>query len=188
MHKAEIIKEVFECIADGNVEKGKDIIEKKYEFSFIEPQKRNYTIKQKMETFLRDGFIDRYSGERLLNPGVLKVISTICPSEFPCHLHWKMSASHIAYWELFPTIDHIYPVARGGADEPDNWVTTSMLHNQVKNNWTLEQLNWTLHNRGDINEWDGLTSLFVDFVSRSPELLKDTYINNWFRISSQLIG
>lgn len=188
MEKADIIKEIFECIADGNTDKGKEIILKKYAFSAIEPQKRKYTIKQKMEIFLRDGFVDRYSGDLLLNPGVLKVISDMYPDEFPYHPHGKMSVSHIAFWELFPTIDHIFPVARGGADEPNNWVTTSMLHNQVKNNWTLEQLNWTLHDKGDLKKWDGLTSLFVDFVSKSPEFMKDKYVIDWYKVSKQLIG
>ncbi|MCI5620657.1 MAG: hypothetical protein MR355_03720 [Lachnospiraceae bacterium] len=49
----------------------------------------------------------------------------------------------------------------------DTWLlrellNTSMLHNSIKNNWTLEQLNWKLHEAGDYKEWDGLTSLFVN--------------------------
>jgi hypothetical protein len=48
-----------------------------------------------------------------------------------------MSETHIIYWALFPTIDHVVPVAREGPDEDKNWVTTSMLRNAAKSNWTL---------------------------------------------------
>ena len=72
-----------------------------------------------------------------------------------------MEECHSAYWELVPTIDHIIPIAIGGEDNLSNYATTSMLHNSVKSNWTLEQLNWKLYPAGDINEYDGLTDLFV---------------------------
>ena len=133
--------------------------------------------------FIRDGFIDRYSGDKLVNPGVLKIITFYCPAEFPYHPHGKMTEGHVAYWELFPTIDHVIPIARGGKDTIENWVTTSMLHNQVKNNWTLEQLNWTLHSPSEIKDWDGLTAAFIEFVSQHTELLQDKYISSWFRAS-----
>lgn len=51
-----------------------------------------------------------------------------------------MSECHIVYWELFPTIDHIVPVARGGRNSEENWVSTSMLRNSAKFNGTLEEL------------------------------------------------
>ena len=50
--------------------------------------------------------------------------------EFPYQKHWKMSDTHIAWWELIPTVDHVEPVARGGVDEEENWVCTSQLRNR----------------------------------------------------------
>lgn len=94
-----------------------------------------------------------------------------------------MTEGHVAYWELFPTIDHVIPIARGGKDTTENWVTTSMLHNQVKNNWTLEQLNWTLHSPSEFKDWDGLTAEFIKYVSQHSELLQDKYISSWYRAS-----
>ena len=82
-----------------------------------------------MEQFVRDGFIDRYSGQKLVNPGLLKVLSHYMPETVPYHAHWKMESCHNAYWEFVPTVDHIYPVALGGTDSSENWATTSMLHN-----------------------------------------------------------
>ena len=80
-------------------------------------------------------------------------------------------------------MDHIYPVALGGADSEENWATTSMLHNSIKNNWTLEQLNWKLHDAGSYEEWDGLTTLFVELVNADKTLLEDLYIKKWYRLS-----
>ncbi len=90
---------------------------------------------------------------------------------------------HSAYWELVPTIDHIIPIAIGGEDNLSNYATTSMLHNSVKSNWTLEQLNWKLYPAGDINEYDGLTDLFVKLTENDLELFDDPYIKRWYKLS-----
>lgn len=161
----------------------KKIIEKEYPFHKLIAQGRNYTDKEKMIQFVRDGFIDRYSGQKLVNPGILKVLSFYMPETFPYHAHWKMEECHNAYWELVPTVDHIYPVALGGADSMENWATTSMLHNSIKSNWTIEQLNWKLYESGDYNKYDGLTELFVRLVEADKELLNDAYIKRWYRLA-----
>ena len=128
--------------------------------------------------FLGDGFIDRYSGTQLVFPGVLRLLARLLPAEFPAHPNWKMSASHIIYWELFPTVDHVVPIARGGTDK-NNWITTSMVLNSAKSNWTLDELRWTLLPSGDPGTWDGLLRWFLAFISRSPEHLADSYIKTW---------
>ena len=99
-------------------------------------------------TFVRDGFIDRYSGKRLVFPASLYLISVLLPDEFPYPPYGKMSDCHVAFWELWPTIDHIVPIARGGRDDPSNWASTSMLLNSIKSNWTLEDLGWDLMDGG----------------------------------------
>lgn len=129
---------------------------------------------------MRDGFIDRYTGEKLINPGMLKIVSEYFPDEFPYHKNGKMTDGHIAYWDLFPTIDHVVPIAAGGADGEENWVNTSMFNNSIKSNWTLEQLRWTLHMPGKSDEWDGLTNKFVALVEADKSLLNAPYIKNWY--------
>ena len=114
------------------------------------PATRRYSPYQSCQVFIRDGFIDRYAGTRLVFPGALRILSIEMPKEFPFHPNWKMSESHIVYWELFPTIDHVVPVSKGGADEEQNWVSTSMLRNNAKSNWTLEELGWELKPQGDV--------------------------------------
>jgi hypothetical protein len=98
-----------------------------------------------------------------------------------------MSETHMMYWELFPTVDHILPIARGGIDEESNWVTTSMLRNSMKANWTLEELNWSLLPIGDLQEWDGLTNLFVLLVDNFPQYKSHRYISVWFNAAVKAI-
>jgi hypothetical protein len=71
-----------------------------------------------------------------------------------------------------------------GADSEENWATTSMLHNSIKSNWTLAQLQWKLYDAGRFEDWDGLTGLFVKLVEKNDELLKDSYIRRWYTIST----
>ena len=106
-------------------------------------------------------------------------MSRLLPQEFPFHPNWRMTETHPAYWELFPTIDHVLSVARGGLDSEANWVTTSMLRNAAKANWTLEELGWNLCLPGSLDDWDGLTSLFADFVESDRSLLGDAYLRRW---------
>lgn len=183
MNKLKALKSSANSLLCNNIEAAKQIIIKEYPFQRIIPQVRNYTDKEKIQQFVRDGFIDRYSGQKLINPGLLKVLSSYMPEEFPYHPHWKMDACHNAYWEFVPTVDHIVPIALGGLDIEENWATTSMLHNAVKSNWTLEQLNWTLYDLGNFKEYDGLTLLFIQLVRKDKELLKDRYIKRWYNLS-----
>ena len=170
-------------LLENNKTAAKSIISQEYPHTYYEIEKRTYTIAQKMNQFIIDGFIDRYTGDKLLNPGMLKIISHYFPNEFPYHSHWKMTETHIAYWELIPTIDHIYPIAKGGVDDEKNWVTTSMKNNSIKSNYTIDEIHWSLYPRGDISDWDGLTTTFLQLVRSDKELLNDAYIKSWYKVS-----
>jgi hypothetical protein len=91
-----------------------------------------------------------------------------------------MFECHMMYWELFPTVDHLVPVARGGADDESNWVTTSMLRNSAKSNWLLSELDWTLAPPGDFRKWDGLTASFMDYIKNDKSPFADSYIRRWY--------
>lgn len=183
MNRVYVLEKAAKEILDGRIECAKEVIQVEYPFKKFNTVRRNYTDKQKMEQFKKDGFIDRYSGQKLLNPGLLKVLSYYMPNVIPYHAHWKMEECHIAYWEFVPTVDHIYPVALGGVDSEENWATTSMLHNSIKSNWTLKQLNWQLYEAGKFEDWDGLTALFIKLVEADFSLLEDTYIKKWYGLS-----
>lgn len=161
-----------------------EILRAEYPFLPSVPETRRYTELQSLRVFCRDGFIDRYSGERLVFPGILRLLSRLLPLEFPFHPNWKMTETHPAYWNLFPTIDHVVPVARGGMDSEANWITTSMLRNGAKANWTLGELGWRLYDAGTLPDWDGLMDQFLAFVDADQSLLEDAYLQRWHRAAS----
>ena len=181
--KSDIVLDIASMLLEKNKIAAQSIICQEYPHTYYEVEKRTYTMTQKMNQFMKDGFIDRYTGNRLLNPGVLKVISYYFPEEFPYQSHWKMAETHSAYWELVPTIDHIYPIAKGGIDDEKNWVTTSMKNNSIKSNYTIDEIHWKLYPKGDISEWDGLTDVFLELVNKDNELLRDSYIKSWYKVS-----
>ena len=83
------------------------------------------------------------------------------------------------YWDLFPTIDHLIPLARGGKDIFDNLITTSMIRNSAKSNWTIEEIGWTLHPKGHLDNWDGLVHYFLELTNKNSYYEKDNYVRNW---------
>lgn len=141
--------------------------------------RRVYTKYDLCSLFLRDGFIDRYTGEQLIFPPVFRLLSTVLPEAFPAHPNWKLSASHIVYWELFATLDHIQPIAAGGVDAQENWATTSMLRNMQKSDATLGELGWTIHPPGNSQKWAGLLGWFDAFVTQYPQHLQDSHLRQW---------
>jgi hypothetical protein len=101
-----------------------------------------------VRTAVRDGFVDRYTGTRLVFPGTLRLLSILSPEELPFHPNWAYDRCHPMYWELYPTLDHVHPIALGGADAEESWVTTSQRMNSAKAHWTLADLGWQLQTPG----------------------------------------
>ncbi len=162
--KLKALEQAAHLLQKGDEQEAGKVIKAEYPFAPVSREERRYTPLEMMEQFFRDGFIDRYSGERLINPGMLRVLSQKLPDEFPYQAHWKTDECHMAYWDYQPTIDHIVPIALGGADAPENWATTSMRNNSAKSNFTLEQLGWSLKEKGNLKEWDGLSREFLAIV------------------------
>ena len=139
-----------------------------------------------MELWVRDGFIDRYTGQRLLYPGALRLLSILMPDDFPYHPNGKLDECHMIHWELYRSHDHIHAAALGGSSEFENLVTCSMLTNARKAHWTLEQLGWSLHEPGSIAEWDGHTGWFVRMVDASPTIIEqNTALRTWYTIAQR---
>lgn len=78
-------------------------------------------------------------------------------------------------------------VARGGADDASNWVTSSMLRNSAKANWTLDEPGWQLHPPGDPAQWDGLVGWFVAYVAAHPELLAEPAFRSWHSLAARAL-
>lgn len=177
--KADIIADVCAALATNRVHDATQSLAGRYPFAPPGNVGRRYSPRDLMAVHRRDGFIDRYSGHRLVFPGALRLISKLLPEQFPFHPNWKTDACHFAFYELFPTLDHVIPVSRGGADEMENWVTTSMLRNSAKANFILDELAWSLHPPGDFRQWDGMTAWFLDWAAKDTSILSDPYLRRW---------
>ncbi len=182
--KSNIIKYLCELLIENKNNEGVDFIKENYPFIEIDKvQSRQYSKYEMMKVFLRDGFIDRYSGERLLFPGLIRLLTLEMPDIFKYHPNWKMTETHMIYWDLFPTVDHIIPIARGGNNQEDNWITTSQLRNSAKSNFTIEELGWELLPNGKLEDWDGLCSIFLTLVNNENIVKKHFSKEDWKYIS-----
>jgi hypothetical protein len=177
--RAHVIAAVCEELQKDRVDSAVSILQSKYPFEAFNNVGRRYTESQSLKIFMRDCFTDRYSGLPLVFPGTLRILSLRLPKDFPFHPNWKADACHFAYWELFPTVDHVIPVSRRGADDESNWVTTSMVKNASKANFRLEEIGWQLLPQESKKDWDGLTSWFSTEVTRNPHYLNDAYVRKW---------
>lgn len=101
--EAVALSEAIDLLLANCKNEAQHLIAEKYPFKPDKVQNRSYSEKEKMQIFLKDGFVDRYSGKQLVNPGILKSITYFFPEEFPYHPHWKMNQCHKAYWDLLPT-------------------------------------------------------------------------------------
>ena len=181
------MESICESLAKNAVGTASEAAKRHYPFTPVGKVSRTYTAFQSMEIFLRDGFVDRYSGTKLVFPGVIRLLSQLLPENFPFHRNWKISETHPIYWELFPTVDHLLPVARGGEDSPENWVCASMRTNQAKANWTVEELGWKLHLPGTLTDWDGLTGWFLAYVDSHPDTVALPYMKRWYSAANRTV-
>ena len=181
----EAIARICDAISGGSLDEAAVIAQVEYPFETFDRANRSQTDTQSVSVFLRDGFIDRYSGQRLVFPGTFRLLSQLLPKEIPYHKNWKTTECHMLFWHLYPTIDHVEPVARGGLDIEDNWVCTSMLRNSAKSHWTLEELGWHLHPTGSLGDWDGMLAWFMNYMSEKPSLLEAEFFKRWQRAAQQ---
>ena len=166
----------------------KKIINDECPFDPIKKEKReDFTPEFKTELLWRDGFIDRYSTtrEKLIHPMVLRIFSKCMKDDFPYDSHWNMETTHIAYYQLYPSFDHIIPNARGGTNKKNNLVCTSYLRNQAKGGFTPEELGWEVQPEGNHNEWDGMTKWFMEYVEEN-KMEKINNIEKWYNAARNL--
>jgi hypothetical protein len=186
--KSFAIAEVCTALKNGSRNQAVTVLRRDYPFAPNPITKRKYGLLDSTRIWVRDGFIDRYTAERLIFPPVLRILSVELPEEFPFHPNWKTEFTHPAYWELAATIDHLVPISRGGHDHESNWATTSMARNSAKGNWTLDELGWTLQLPGIFRDWDGLVHWFVEYTDSRPRLLADASIRQWRRAALAVLG
>ncbi len=181
MNNIDKIETIASLLTKNSISEAKTFVNNNYPHQYIKYDIRNMSIYEKLKIYLNDGFIDRYTGNKLLFPNVLRIISFELSEVFPYQSNWKMSECHIAYWELTPTYDHIFPIARGGKDEEENIATTSMLMNSIKSNFLLNEIGFKLHEKGNIKNWDGMINWYKEYIKNNNNILKDKSINQWHK-------
>ena len=86
--KANVVDLVCQALARDDRRGAAAIAREEYPFTAARNAARRYSEYQMTQLFTRDGFIDRYSGDRLVFPGTLRLLSTLMPEEFPAHPNW----------------------------------------------------------------------------------------------------
>jgi hypothetical protein len=75
MNSSDIIAEVFQAIIENRNSDAIDVLDKEYKCENYDYNKRKMTEYEKLKVYINDGFIDRYSGKRLIFPNILRIIS-----------------------------------------------------------------------------------------------------------------
>lgn len=179
MNHIEVLLKALESLSKNKKEQAAQCIFNNYRHSFIQKESRSMTHFEKLKIFINDGFIDRYTGKKLFFPNVLRILSLELGDVFPYQANWKMSDCHIAYWEFFPTYDHIVPIARGGKDEPANIVTTSQMMNSSKSGFLLEEIGIKIKPAGDMSDWDGMIHWYMNYMKEKNITLSDASFKSW---------
>lgn len=179
--KTEVLIEIFDAIRSGEIARARRISQHGYAWQSNPTTNRSMSKSRSLRVFFRDGFIDRYFGTRLVFPGALLLLGQLLPDCFPMHKNWQVAHSHVVYWELWPVVDHLVPITRGGSNEDSNLVTTSELHNSAKAHWTIQDLGWELEPQGDLGDWDGLVRWTQEWIESNPAFEPDQTLANWIK-------
>jgi hypothetical protein len=204
--KHEIIMDACLALSDEGREAGLEVIRERYPF---DPQAKPRQLTSggdpaaerrveasdfwaedqasMMRVFARDGFMNRYTGELLIFPAVLRLLSREFPTALPYQSSWDQGEIHIAYYELYACIDRLLPRSRGGTDSKDNLVTTTMPYVLARSESTVEEMGWRLTREGYVDEWDGMSSWYVEYVKANPGLRNTNYFNLWYLAAKKVL-
>lgn len=160
----------------------------KYELE--KPRAKRAAISEAVRTvlFVRDGGIDRWTGERLTFAGLMRLRSHIDPEGFRFHKNWKFGECHPDYWTKYPTVDHVEALSLGGADSIGNWVCSCMATNAKKSNLRGEEHGLTLFEPGDPAEALADLREFIAIMEARPELKKVKFLRPWYWAAKGVLG
>lgn len=134
--------------------------------------------------FRRDGFRDRYSGERLVFPGTLLALAVVLRDviPYPDPPTARRDRSHQMMSELYPAVDRVIPASRperlraaglADPDDPANLVTTSRANHAAKAMALPAEIGWACRDRSEQDAWDGLSGWFAQMLARDATLRDD---------------
>ena len=109
----------------------------------------------KREVFARDQYTCRLCGMQTVDVEVMKALSKAFPAEFPYHPRWRQDAVSPVYWTHVTSLEHVVPIARGGAHDASNFATSCYACNDARSDYLLEELGWGLREVTTV-AWIGL--------------------------------
>lgn len=201
-----IIMDACQALSDEGVDECRRIIQKNYPF---DPNTKPREVRSrgsqprdgysevtscwveghiaKMRVFSRDGFENRLTGELLIFPAVLRLLSREMPREFPFQQYLRPEATHIAYHDLGACTVPLVPLSRGGRSEETNLITTTMPYILARTDQTVEEAGWRLTREGFVDEWDGMSTWYVEYVNDHQELREVNFFNLWFNAARSVL-
>jgi len=137
----------------------------------------------KAGVYERDGWRCRYCTRKLIVPGILSLLTYVCPGFkglLPGH-HMPYDRTEPAVERVYPNVDHILPLSGGGSCLDDNLATACTKCNAKKSSW----LGWQ-PGPSSPDEWDGLKSAYRALADRHDDDVWKTrrYHLDWFRALS----
>lgn len=132
----------------------------------------------------RDRYQCRYCGAKTILIPVMRLLARLFPDEFPMHPNWKTGQTHPAFVFRSATLDHVVPIAGGGAPvSEDNLVTACWGCNRRKGDLTLDELGWEIRSDPTDPDWRGLTELYESaWIASGRPALGDTEMT-WMRLT-----
>lgn len=191
MSKIAIINDVCQALTNDDLDAAKRLIQEGYPFVDTRSSStRVYTATECTRVFIRDGFIDRYTGTRMVFPGTLRLLSLELGNNiFPFQANGRIEVTHPAFWELYPTVDYKDATAHGGDDEMSNLITANVLTVVAKRASRLQDISrWKMMAPGNFEQWDGTIWWFVDYVARREDLLRNAHLMTWFHAARTCLG
>lgn len=193
---SKVIADALDYLINGSCENAAQLLKEEYPFNPPQQQgKHSYTDRQKLELWRREHFIDYYTGDRLVFPGSLMILSEVLPEVFPYQINWKTSECHTLWWDLCPTVDHTVAVSKGGLDVVENYHTVSMRTNSAKSLWPEDGFMKQYTLKAGDKDWDGLVGRFIDYFkdgahaeSRQQDTQRGRYLRKWCRVVAQVYG
>lgn len=203
----EVIMDACLALSEGGRERCGEIIRKSYPF---DPRAKPREVKgregaprdgkaeaiscwsedhyAKMRVFSKDGFINRFTGEPLIFPAVLRLLSMELPRDFPFQQYWRPEGTHIAYHDLGACTTWLVPFSRGGRKEEANRVTTTMPYVLARTEMTVDEAGWRLTREAFVDEWDGMSTWYVEHVNEHQELREVNFLNLWYNAAKSVLG
>lgn len=120
-------------------------------------------VNTKALVLVRDGFICRYCGARLLLPQAVKVLDIHDPLK---GWHWHPNTKLEPLRSKGATVDHIIPESEGGYDSPKNLVACCNMCNPSKGKGHRSLLPQSLD-----KSWDGGSCIFLTLATKYKQHL-----------------